>query len=110
MRAAVACLLVLLWGAPADACGASYYSAGQRTASGARFRPSGRTIALRSHRFGDVYLVTYRGRSVVVVHDDFGPAAWTGRCADLSYGAARAIRMIRVGVADVDVRLLYRRR
>jgi len=44
----------------------------------------------RSH-LGERWRVTYRGRSVVVLVDDLGPAAWTGRSIDLSQAAARAI-------------------
>lgn len=85
-------------------CGiASWYGSesGRRTASGARFRPEGFSMAMRSRTFGRRYRVTYRGRSIVVVHNDYGPAAWTRRQFDLSHGAARALGI--TGTARVCV-------
>jgi rare lipoprotein A len=86
---------------------ASYYGGGERlnshTANGERFRPGGLTAAHRSYAFGTRLLVTHNGRSVVVRVTDRGPAAYTGRSLDLSYGAASHIGMIGVGVARVHV-------
>ncbi|HTV32759.1 MAG TPA: septal ring lytic transglycosylase RlpA family protein [Methylocella sp.] len=85
-------------------CLASWYGAesGHRTASGAVFHPDGRSVALRSRAFGHRYRVAYRGRAIVALHNDFGPAAWTGRCADLSAGAARAIGLTGVGKVSIQ--------
>ncbi len=103
-----ALLLAALWlgagCAPghAETCRASFYSyeSGPRTANGERFDPHGLTAAIRRYPFGARLLVTYAGRSVVVRVNDRGPARWTGRCLDLSEGAARAIHL--PGVATVS--------
>lgn len=87
---------------------ASWYSRGARTADGRRFNPNGLSIAMPSRHFGDRYRIQYRGRSVVVVHNDFGPAARLGRCVDLSYGAARALGTVAAGVIDVTVNPIAR--
>jgi rare lipoprotein A len=75
-------------------------SVNQHIASGARFIPSGFSVALRARRFGERYRVEYRGRSIVVIHNDFGPAIQS-RCADLSQGAARALHMRGVAVVRI---------
>lgn len=87
-------------------CGrASWYGAesGSRTASGHTFKPGGLSIAMRSRDFGRRYRVTLDGRSIAVVHNDFGPARWTGRDFDLSRGAAAALGMIGRGAATICV-------
>ena len=83
---------------------ASYYGAesGNRTANGERFNPHGLTAAHRTLPFGTRLRVCYHGCVVVRVNDR-GPAKWTRRSLDLSKGAARAIGMLRVGVARVSV-------
>jgi rare lipoprotein A len=90
--------------AKAETCRASYYGfeSGKRTANGERFNPNGLTIALRSPPRGERYRVTYRGRSVIVRHNDFGPAIRT-RCADLSLGAARALGLVRPGIGLITI-------
>jgi rare lipoprotein A len=104
-----AACIVMAWSTfPAHAaeCGkASFYGAesGSRTASGERFRPSGLSIAMRSYAFGKRYRVTFGGRTVIVRHNDYGPARWTGRKFDLSIGAARQLGMTKRGVATVCV-------
>jgi rare lipoprotein A len=106
-------LLVIFWFAllvssvkvfAVETCKASWYGAesGARTADGRKFRPMGLTIALRSRDFGGRFRVSYRGRSVIVRHNDFGPAM-KSRCADLSHGAARALGMEGAGVATVQI-------
>lgn len=82
---------------------ASFYARGRVTASGEPFRPMGMSVALRSYDFGRRYRVTYRGRSVVIVHNDFGPARATGRCADLSLGASNALRLTSAGIGMVTI-------
>lgn len=87
---------------------ASYYGSesGSRTASGERFNPNGLTAAHRTLPFGTRLRVCYRGACVVVRVTDRGPARWTHRSLDLSKGAARAIGMLHVGVARVQVERL----
>jgi rare lipoprotein A len=114
IRAALLAMLLPLAscaGAPAFAATtmvASYYGSesGNRTASGERFNPNGLTAAHRTLPFGTRLRVCYRGACVVVRISDRGPAKWTGRQLDLSKGAARAIGMLRVGVARVQVERL----
>jgi rare lipoprotein A len=86
---------------------ASYYSEGQRTASGARFNPDGLTAAHRSLPFGTRVRVTNQsnGQSVVVTINDRGPFVG-GRVIDLSRGAARAISMTGAGVARVSLQVM----
>lgn len=84
---------------------ASFYGHGEKlnshTASGERFNPYGLTAAHRSYPLGTRLLVSYGGRSVVVRVNDRGPAAYTGRSLDLSYGAARALGMGGTGHVSV---------
>lgn len=81
---------------------ASYYGAesGARTASGARYIPSGLTAAHRSLPFGTKLKVTHGGRSVLVTVNDRGPFV-RGRVLDLSKGAAQAIGLTGRGVGHV---------
>jgi rare lipoprotein A len=79
----------------AETCTASHYGySGGRTASGERMNPSAMTAAHRSKPFGTEVTVTSRrsGRSVTVRINDRGPFV-SGRCIDLSTGAARALGM-----------------
>ena len=87
-------------------------TSGVLTASGERFREKGLTCALRRRDFGKLNRVTNleNGRSVVVRHNDFGPARrWrdprsgvthdlTRRVIDLSRGAFQKIASPRQGV------------
>ena len=68
--------------------------AGNRTASGERFNPSGHTAAHRSLPFGTCLHVSNpkTGRRVAVRVNDRGPFT-KGVSLDLSHGAARAIGM-----------------
>jgi rare lipoprotein A len=106
MIAVLSLIMLLTASLPADAhnCSASWYGkeSGSVTASGAHFNPGGHSIALRSHKFGDRYRVTYRGRSAIAVHNDFGPAKWTGRGCDLSHGLARAIGFLGLGIVNIE--------
>ncbi len=102
-------LTILAWAglamdARSETCRASYYGyeSGSITASGESFNPHRISVAMPTHRWGRVK-VSYRGRSVVARLNDYGPAAWTGRCIDLSLGAARALGMTQVGVALVQI-------
>lgn len=89
---------------------ASFYGRGERlnrhTANGERFNPNALTAAHRSFPFGTRLRVTYRGRSTVVRVNDRGPAKWTGRSLDLSYGAAKALGMVRAGIGHVTVEVV----
>ena len=106
LRAALAAA-VLLWAASiAHACPASWYGAahqGRTMANGKPFNMHALTAAHRTYPFGTRLRVTYRGRSVVVTVTDRGPASSTGRCIDLSYGAAQALGMVRAGVGNVTI-------
>lgn len=92
----------LLWAGIADACEASWYQHGSRTANGEHFNPGGMTCAHPSYRFGTVLRVTWRGRSVLCRVNDRGPFI-AGRCLDLSYGSAKALGMLGAGVANVSI-------
>ncbi len=85
----------------------SWYGGGERlnrhTASGAVFRPNGLSAAHRSLPLGTRLQVTYNGHAVVVVVNDRGPAAWTGRQLDLSRGAAQALGFKAQGTAMVRI-------
>ena|SRR5579863_1934910 len=89
-------------------CGiASWYGhhwQGRRTASGARFDDRKFTAANLSLPFKTKARVTNlaNGRSVVVVVNDRGPYK-PGRVIDLSAGAARALGMLKAGLADVAI-------
>lgn len=86
-------------------CQASWYGAesGRTTASGERFNPRGFTMAMRSHAFGHLYRVCYLGRCKALLHNDFGPAKRTKRCADISQGGAAAIGLIGPGHGSVSI-------
>ena len=86
---------------------ASFYGAGEAlpsafTASGERFRPLGLTAAHRTLPLGTRVRVCAR-RCAVVVINDRGPAAWTGRALDLSLGSARAVGLDGVGPVTLEV-------
>lgn len=89
-------------------CKASWYGweSGTVTASREPFNPDGLTAAHRSYPFGTWLRVSLGSRSVIVRVNDRGPAKWTGRCIDLSYGAARRLGMVRRGVATVTIEVL----
>lgn len=76
--------------------------AGRRTASGERFDPAKLTMAHPTLPFGTRVKVTHLGnkRSVIVRVNDRGPRT-PGRIADLSHAAAKALGMLKKGVAEV---------
>jgi rare lipoprotein A len=95
LRRCVALLCFSSTSAFAETCIASQYGySGGRTASGERMNPSAMTAAHRSRSFGSQVTVTSEksGRSVTVRINDRGPFV-SGRCIDLSTGAARALGM-----------------
>ena len=87
--------------ADAATCKASFYHEGQMTANGERFKPDGLTAAIWGYPFGTLLRVNFKDRSVVVRINDRGPAKWTGRCIDLSRGAARILGFLSAGVVTV---------
>ena len=89
---------------------ASWYGdefARRPTASGERYDPSKLTGAHRTLPLGSRVRVTnlLNGRSVMVTINDRGPYS-RRREIDLSYGAARALGMVRRGVARVRIELV----
>lgn len=88
---------------------ASWYGGGEylgaHTSSGQRFDPRALTAAHRSLPFGTRLRVTNLSNhhTTIVVVNDRGPAAWTGRSLDLSKAAAMEIGMINMGQARVTI-------
>ena len=77
---------------------------GRLTANGQRYDMHGNTAAHKTLRFGTKLRVCYQG-CVDVRITDRGPYIGA-RELDLSYGAAKAIGMIKPGVANVEVTYL----
>ena len=89
---------------------ASYYADkfdGRTTANGEIFSQYKKTAAHRTLKFGTILKVTNlsNGLSVVVQINDRGPFVGD-RIIDLSRAAAEAIKMINVGVADVECEVI----
>jgi rare lipoprotein A (peptidoglycan hydrolase) len=88
----------------------SYYGAGEKlsryTSSGSIFNPSLMTAAHRTLPFGTRLLVEYNNKNIIVVVNDRGPSYSTGRSLDLSYGAAKALGIVGVGVARVKFNII----
>ncbi len=90
---------------------ASYYakkSTGSKTANGERLHHDSMTCAHRSLPFGTLLKVTNlaNDQSVIVKVNDRGPYI-RGRIIDLSWGAAKAIGMLRQGIGKVQVEPAY---
>jgi len=83
---------------------ASFYSHGQRTASGEKFDPHDLTAAHRTLPFGTRIRVTNptTGQSVTVRVNDRGPFV-RGRAIDVSSSAAKMLGITRQGVAKVKL-------
>ena len=83
---------------------ASFYSEGNKTASGEKFDPTELTAASPSLPFGTRLRVTNvsNGRSVVVRVNDRGPFV-PGRVVDVSYSAAETLGMVGRGTAKVKL-------
>lgn len=99
-------LVLVGWAHAGQRCGlASWYGneSGNTTASGKPFHPGGMTFAMRSRGYGAVYNVTYQGRTIRAVHNDYGPARWTGREFDLAEGLAAALGLKRHGTGIVCI-------
>jgi rare lipoprotein A len=74
------------------------------TASGAIYRDSKLTCAMKHHNFGGVYRVTNleNGKSVEVLHNDFGTLK-PDRAIDLSAEAFRRIGSLNTGILNVRI-------
>ncbi len=89
---------------------ASYYSkraTGARTSSGEKLHHDSMTCAHRTHPFGTMLRVTCpaTGKTVVVRVTDRGPFRH-GRIIDLSWGAAKALGILDMGIATVHVEVI----
>ena len=89
---------------------ASWYGtqfANQATASGEKYFPNSLTAAHRSLPFNSKVRVTNleNGTSVIVRINDRGPFI-KGRIIDLSYAAAKQIKMVGKGIARVKIELI----
>lgn len=89
---------------------ASYYGRefhGKATASGEKFNMNDLTAAHRTLPFGTKVRVTNlgNGKNVVVRINDRGPFK-EGRIIDLSYAAAKRLKMIDAGVARVEIEVV----
>jgi rare lipoprotein A len=89
---------------------ASYYGReahGKATASGEKFNMNAYTAAHKTLPFGTKVRVTNltNKKSVVVRINDRGPFV-AGRIIDLSYAAAKKIKMLDAGVANVELVVL----
>lgn len=80
---------------------------GRPTASGEIMDPERFTAAHQSYPFGTVVRVDDldTGRGVVVIINDRGPFV-TGRIIDLSYASARALGIVKKGVARVRIQVV----
>jgi rare lipoprotein A len=92
-------------------CGlASWYGGehhGRKTASGETFNQWAMTAAMPSRaRFGEVWRVTFKRKSVDVRITDLGPHKSLNRVIDLSRGAARKIGLEHAGIGRVCMELL----
>jgi rare lipoprotein A len=86
---------------------ASYYGReahGKATASGEKFNMNAYTAAHKTLPFGTKVRVTNltNNKSVVVRINDRGPFV-AGRIIDLSYAAAKKIKMLDAGITDVEL-------
>ena len=75
---------------------------GQPTANKETFDKNAMTAASPWLPFGTKWIVTYRGRSVIVRINDRLPGKWN-RILDLSFAAARELGMLERGVAKVKI-------
>lgn len=101
-------LLALTFSHPVYAETASFYHdkfTGRTTANGEVYSPSKMTAAHKTLPFGTKVKVTNKktGKSVIVRINDRGPV---NRTIDLSRGAAKALGIIKQGVARVTLEIL----
>lgn len=74
-----------------------------------RLKKGRNIIALRTHKFGQLYIIKYRRHhrtyQQLACNLDYGPARWTGKYVDLGYGlagrlafnGAHKVQIVRVG-------------
>jgi rare lipoprotein A len=107
VRALIAALLslALASAARAETCRASWYGteSGHFTANGERFNPRALTAAHRSIAFGTMIGVRAGNHKITLRVTDRGPAAWTGRCLDVSERAAELLGFKAAGTAIVTI-------
>ena len=86
---------------------ASYYSVGQRTASGEHFDPTEMTAAHRTLPFGTVVKVRnlQNGKTVQVRINDRGPYT-KGRIIDISKTAADRLGLKKDGLVPVEIQVV----
>lgn len=90
---------------------ASWYSQGHRTANGERYNPRAMTAASRTLPFGTIVVVAAGNRLVIVRINDRGPYAGHGeRIIDLSAEAGHRLGIIKLGLAQVTVKILWQRK
>lgn len=78
---------------------------GHPTASGCIYNQHALTAASRDLPLGSLIAVSRQGRRVILLVNDRGPFV-SGRRLDLSHAAAQRLDMLRVGVAEVQVRVI----
>jgi rare lipoprotein A len=91
---------------------ATYYGdslSGHKTANGERYDPKLFTAAHKTLRFGSIVRVTRRdtNKSTYVKINDRGPFGARDRIIDLSKAAARELEMLRAGVVEVTVEIVF---
>jgi rare lipoprotein A len=91
---------------------ATYYGdslTGHKTANGDRYDPDQFTAAHKTLRFGSIVRVTRRDTSqtTYVRINDRGPFGPKDRIIDLSKAAARELEMLRAGVVEVTVEVVF---
>lgn len=81
---------------------------GKPKATGERFNKNAFTAAHKTLPIPSIVRVTNlrNGRSIVVLVDDRGPYVYDGRIIDLSYGAAKALDLLRFKPSQVRVECL----
>lgn len=89
-----------MYGGPNDTAGSTI------AASGAgKLRKGRNIIALRTHRFGDLWKISYKRhgkwRSQIFINLDYGPAQWTGRKVDIGWGGAKRIWFPGIGKVKI---------
>lgn len=87
---------------------ATWYSTGNRTASGAKFDPEALTTAHRKLPFGTVLRLTNleNGSSIKVVVNDRGPFK-KDKELDVSRGVAKALGFQKKGKAKLGIEILH---
>jgi rare lipoprotein A len=91
---------------------ATYYGdslSGHKTANGERYDPNKFTAAHKTLPFGTIVRVIRRdsGQTTYVKVNDRGPFGARDRIIDLSKAAARELEMLRAGVVEVTVEIVF---